>query len=95
MNFSDDFSTFIASQYIHAAAQSLSLCLTLNPKELSHQAPLVMEFSRQEYWSGLPFPISGDLPNPQIEPMSLASPALTGRFSTTVPPWVSWLVVVV
>ena len=45
-----------------------------------------MEFSRQEYWSGLPFSTSGDLPNPGIEPVSLASPALAGRFFTTAPP---------
>ena len=37
------------------------------------QAPLSMGFSRQEYWSGLPFPSLGDLPNPGIEPMSLMS----------------------
>ena len=42
-----------------------------------------MGFSRQEYWSGLPFPSPGDLPQPGIEPMSLASP---GRFFTTEPP---------
>ena len=42
-----------------------------------------MEFSRQEYWSGLPFPHPGDLPDPEIE---LASLALAGRFSTTEPP---------
>jgi len=36
------------------------------------QAPVSMEFSRQEYWSGLPFPSSGDLPDPGIEPGSLA-----------------------
>ena len=53
---------------------------------IAHQAPLPMEFSRQEYWSRLPCPLSGDLPNPGIKPMSLASPALAGRFSTTVPP---------
>ena len=45
-----------------------------------------MGFSRQEYWSGLPFPTPGDFPDPGIEPMSLASPALAGRFFTTVPP---------
>ena len=39
---------------------------------VAHQAPLSMEFSRQEYWSGLPFPSPGDLPNPGIEPMSPA-----------------------
>ena len=47
---------------------------------------LSMEFSRQEYWSGLPFPSSGDLPDLGIEPASLVSPALAGRFFTTVPP---------
>jgi len=45
-----------------------------------------MEFSRQEYWSEFPFPISGDLPNPGMEHISLASPALAGRFFTTAPP---------
>ena len=60
------------------------LCLTLwDPWTVAHQAPLPMEFSRQEYWSGLPFPTPGYLPNPGIEP---ASPALAGRFFTTVPP---------
>ena len=45
-----------------------------------------MKFSRQEYWSGLPFSLPGDLPDPGIEPTSLASPAWAGRFFTTVPP---------
>ena len=44
-----------------------------------------MEFSRQEYWRGLPFPAPGDLPDPGIEAESLASSALTGRFFTTAP----------
>ena len=52
----------------------------------AHQVPLSMEFSMQEYWSGLPFPIPEDLPNPGIEPTCLMSPALAGRFSTTVLP---------
>ena len=47
------------------------------------QAPLSMGLSRQEYWGGLPFPSPGDLPNPGIKPMFLASPALAGRFFTT------------
>ena len=42
-----------------------------------------MEFSRQEYWGGVPFLTSGDLPNPGIKLMSLASPALAGGFFTT------------
>ena len=49
------------------------LCLTLcDPIDLGHQAPLSMEFSRQEYWRGLPFPSPGDLPNPGIKPRSPA-----------------------
>ena len=49
-------------------------CLTLaTPWTVAHQDPLSMEFSRQEYWSGLPFPSPGDLHNPGIEP---GSPAL-------------------
>ena len=63
------------------------LCPTLcDPMDCSHQAPLFMEFSRQEYWSGLPSPPPGDLPDPGIEPTSLVSPALAGRFFTTEPP---------
>ena len=50
------------------------LCLTLAPPwTVDCQAPLSMGFSRQEYWSGLPYPSPGDLPNPGIEP---GSPAL-------------------
>ena len=50
------------------------------------QASLSMGFSRQEYWSGLPFPPPGDLPDPGIKPMSLASTTLAGKFFTTEPP---------
>jgi len=46
-----------------------------------------VEFSRQEYWSGLPLPTPGDLPQPGIEPQSLASPALAGGFFTTSATW--------
>ena len=52
---------------------------------VAHQVPLSMEFSRQEYWSGLPFPMLENLPNPGMEPMSLVSPALAGGFFTTEP----------
>ena len=51
------------------------------------QGPLSMGFLRQEYWSGLPFPSPGDLPNPGIEPTSLMSPALVGGFFTTSAHW--------
>ena len=50
---------------------------------VAHQAPLSMEFPRQESWSGLPFPSPEDLPDPGIKPMS---PVLAGRFFTTEPP---------
>ena len=68
-------------------AQSLShVWLFATQWTIACQAPLSMGFSRQEYWSGLPFPSPGYLPDSRIEPMSLASPALAGRFFTTVPP---------
>ena len=51
------------------------------------QAPLYMEFSKQQYWSRSPFPSPGNLPNPGIEPASLTSPALAGRFFTTSATW--------
>jgi len=53
---------------------------------VAHQDSLSKGFSRQEYWSGLPFPTPGDLPDPGIESMSLESPALAGGFFTTRPP---------
>ena len=61
-------------------------CPTLrDPMDCSPQASLSMGFSRQEYWSGLPFPFPGDLPDPGIDPTSPASPVLAGRFFTTEP----------
>ena len=78
---------------------SLSLSLSLNtvlclvmsnsfatPWPEAQQAPLPMEFSRQEYWSGVPFPTAGDLPHPGIKPLSPAFPALAGGFFTSGPP---------
>ena len=52
---------------------SCSVVSDCDPMDLARQAPLSMEFSRQEYWSGFPFPAAGDLPDPGIEP---GSPAL-------------------
>ena len=52
------------------------------PWTIACQAPLSMEFSRQEYWSRLPFPPLGDLPDPGMERVSLASPALAGGYIT-------------
>ena len=57
--------------------------LFATPWTVTYQAPLSMGFSRQEYWSGLPFPSSGDLPNPGIESRS---PALQGDSSLSEPP---------
>ena len=57
--------------------------LFATPWTVTHQAPPSMGFSRQEYWSGLPFPTPGDLPDPGIEP---ESPALASKFFTTEPP---------
>ena len=59
----------------------------VTPWTVAHQAPLSVGFSRQEYCSGLSCPPLGNLPNPGIEPTSLASPALAGRFFTTVDTW--------
>ena len=52
-------------------AQSLSRVRLVTPWAIACQAPLSMGFSRQEYWSGLPFPSPGDLPDPRIQPTSL------------------------
>ena len=69
------------------------LCLSVvsdvffvTPWTVARQAPLSMEFSGQEYWSGFPFPTPGDLPDPGIGPAHLASLALVGRLCTTEPP---------
>ena len=65
---------FLLSQICVLVTQ---LYLTLTPQTVAHEAPLYMGFSRQEHWSRLPFPPSGELPDPVIEP---GSPA--GRFIT-------------
>ena len=54
---------------------------------VAYQAPPTMGFSRQEYWNGLPYPPPWDLPDPGIEPVSLMSPSLAGRFLTTSATW--------
>ena len=66
-------------------AKLLQLYLTLfNPMDCSHQAPLSMGFSRQDYWSRLPVPTPGDLSYPGIEPTSLMSPAMADGLFTTI-----------
>ena len=65
-------------------AQSLShVTLFVTLWTVACQAPMSVELSKQEYWSGLPFPFPRDLPDPGIEPIS---PALPGGFFTTEPP---------
>ena len=68
--------------------QSLS-CVHLfaTPWAVAHQTPLSLGFFRQEYWSGLPFPTLGDLPDLGIEREYLTSPALAGGFFTTNATW--------
>jgi len=70
-------------------AKSLQLCPTLcnSVWTVACQAPPSMRFSRQEYWSGLPCPPPGYLPNPGIEPTSLMSLVLKGGFFTTSATW--------
>ena len=69
----------------HSESEVAQSCLTLcDPCTAAHQAPLSMGFSRQEYWSGLPFSPPGDLPDPRIKP---TSPALAVGFFTTSSVW--------
>ena len=56
-------------------------------RTVARQAPLSMGFSRQEYWGGLPFPFPRDIPDPGVEPQSLMSPALAGKFFTLSTAW--------
>ena len=58
----------------------------VTPWTIAQKIPLSMIFSRQEYWSGLPFPTPENIPYPGIETTSLVSPTLTVEFFTTVPP---------
>ena len=77
---------FMIDVCISALRPSSHVPLIATPWTVACQAPLSMEFSRQEHWSGLPFPPPGDLPNPGIEPMSHVSPALICRFFNIAPP---------
>ena len=73
-------------KFLHVCTCMLScfshVQLSVTPWIVACQAPLSMKFSRQEYWSGLPCPPPGDLPEPGIELSSLTSPALAGGFFT-------------
>ena len=63
------------------------VCLFISPWTVAHQSPLSMGFPRQEYWSRLPFPLSGYPPNPGTEPMSPMPPVVADRFITTSAIW--------
>ena len=77
-------SMFHARETVKVKVKSLShVRLFATLWTVAYQASPSMEFSRQEYWSGLPFPSPGDLPDSGIEP---TSPSLAGRFFTTTPP---------
>ena len=72
------------SSRVKVKVKSLSpVQLFVTPWAIAYQAPPSVEFSRQEYWSGLPFPSPGDLPNPGIEP---GSPALQADALPPEPP---------
>ena len=78
------YALFSVLSYMQTELKSLSrVRLFATPWTIAHQAPPSMGFSRQEYWSGLPFPSPGDLPNPGIEPRS---PALQADALTSEPP---------
>ena len=79
------FSPLYLENKLHYMLSHVQLIAT--PWTVAFQAPLSMGFSRQNYWSGLPFPPPGDLPNPGIQPVSLTSLALAGGFFTTEPPY--------
>ena len=72
--------THTRNEYCCCCLVSKSCLILCDPRTIVCQAPLSMEFPRQEYWSGFPFPSPGDLSSPRIEP---TSPALAGRFLTT------------
>ena len=71
----------------HVLSHISCVWLFATPWTVAHQAPLSMGFSRQEYWSGLPFPPPGHLPSPVMESASLESPALAGGFFTISATW--------
>ena len=80
--------TLINGSDVCVHAKSVQSCLTLgNPMDCSPPGSSVMEFSRQEYWNGLPFPPQGIFPDPGIEPTSPESPTLASGFFTTSATW--------
>ena len=76
--------------FIHHLGMLSHVQLFVTPWTVACQAPLSMEFPRQEYWSGCHFPSPGDLPDPGTKPTSLTSSTLVGGFFTTAPPGRVW-----
>ena len=74
------------SKFPHVCMHAQSCPTLFDPWTVAHQTPLFMEFSRQEYWSGLPFLTPGESSPLRDQIQSLVSPALTGGFFMTVPP---------
>ena len=68
--------------HVHQITKSV-MSDSATPWTVAHQVPLSMEFSRQKYWSRLPCPPPGDLPDPDIKPGSLMSVALANGFLTS------------
>ena len=85
LSFLRNFSPFYLVYFLLIVCVLSYVQLFATPWTVAHQAPLFMGFSRQEYWSRLPFPSPGDLPDPRREPASPMSPALAGGFFTTEP----------
>ena len=81
------FSFSYSAWYMHVYVLFSPVQLLSTPGTVACQAPLTMGFSRQEYWSGLPVHPPEDLPDPEIKPESLASPAFAGKFFTTGATW--------
>ena len=81
----EDCEDLIVCAYMLSSSSHVQLFATL--WTVAHQAPPSIGFSRQEFCSGLPCPPPVDLPDPGIEPMSLISPPLEGRFFTTSTTW--------
>jgi len=74
-------------QHVHVLSCFSHAWLFATLGTVACRIPLSMGFSRQEYWTVLPCPPPGDLPDPGMEPTSLLSPALAGRFVTTSSTW--------
>ena len=79
--------TWEALSYACCCSSAQCVHSFMTPWTVAHQAPLSLGFSRQVYWSGLPFPSLGHLHNPGMEHTSSGSPALAGRFFTTIASW--------